>query len=97
MRFDTPKPLSAALQDFLDKFPQKKRLKQGMVLAVWESVVGEKIAEQVKEVHFENSKLIVTVSNQVWRHEIHSNRFRIAKKINERIKAQVVGDIIVRS
>lgn len=97
MRFDIPKPLGEALQDFLDNFPQKKRLKQGMVLAVWESVVGEKISEQVKEIKFEGSNLVIVVKNQVWRHEIHSNRFRIAKKINERVKAQVVGDIIVRS
>ncbi|HAW79489.1 MAG TPA: DUF721 domain-containing protein, partial [Balneola sp.] len=35
--------------------------------------------------------------NQVWRHEIHANRFNIAKRLNAKVKAQVVGDIIVRS
>jgi len=68
-----------------------------MVLSVWKDVVGNRISSQVSDIHFENGKLIVTVSNQVWRHEIHANRFSIAKRLNTRVKAQVVGDIIVRS
>jgi len=97
MRFDIPKPISESLQNYLDKFPHKKKLRQGMVLSVWKDVVGNRISSQVSDIHFENGKLIVTVSNQVWRHEIHANRFSIAKRLNTRVKAQVVGDIIVRS
>lgn len=97
MRFDKPKPLSDALQDFLDRFPQKKKLKQGMILAIWQEVVGERIASQTEELHFEGNKLVCKVKNQVWRHEIHANRFSIAKRLNAKVKGQVVGDIIVRS
>jgi predicted nucleic acid-binding Zn ribbon protein len=97
MRFDTPKSIGESLRSYLDKFPQKKKLRQGMVLSVWKDVVGERIASQVSDIHFENGKLIITVSNQVWRHEIHANRFSIAKRLNTRVKSQVVGDIIVRS
>jgi len=97
MRFDTPKPISDALQKYLDKFPHKKKLRQGMVLSVWKEVVGERIASQVTDIHFESGKLIIKVSNQVWRHEIHANRFNIAKRLNTKVKSQIVGDIIVRS
>lgn len=97
MRFDTPKPISESLQNFLDKFPQKKKLRQGMVLSVWKDVVGNRIASQVTDIHFESGKLVIKVSNQVWRHEIHANRFSIAKRLNEKVKSQIVGDIIVRS
>ena len=97
MRFDKPKPIGNVLQDFLDKFPQKKKLRQGMVLAVWGEVVGERIASQTDDLHFEGDKLACKVKNQVWRHEIHANRFSIAKRLNTRVKAQVVADIIVRS
>lgn len=96
MRFDKPKPLSSALQDFLDKFPQKKKLKQGMILSAWESVVGERIASQTEDLHFEGEKLVCKVKNPAWRHEIHANRFSIAKRLNAKVKGQVVGDIIVR-
>ena len=97
MRFDVPKPISDSLQKYLDKFPHKKKLRQGMVLAVWNEVVGERISSQVKDVHFEGDRLVVKVTNQVWRHEIHANRFGIAKRLNTRVKSQVVGEIIVRS
>ncbi len=97
MRFDKPKPLGSVLQDFLDRFPQKKKLKQGMVLSSWQSVVGDRIASQTRDIHFEGDKLVIRVSNQVWRHEIHANRFNIAKRLNAKVKGQVVGDIIVRS
>ena len=53
MNFDKPKKLSDSLQDYLERFPQKKKLKQGMILAAWQEVVGERIASQTKEVHFE--------------------------------------------
>jgi predicted nucleic acid-binding Zn ribbon protein len=97
MRFSKPKTLGNALQDFLDKHPQKKKMRQGMVLAVWPEIVGERIATQTQDLHFEGDKLACKVSNQVWRHEIHANRFSIAKRINARVKGQVVADIIVRS
>lgn len=97
MRFDTPKPIGEALQDFIDRFPQKNRLKQGMILSVWEEVVGERIAEQATDLHFEGSKLVMTVKNQIWRHEIHINRFSIAKRLNVKVNGQVISDIVVRS
>ncbi|MBO6537026.1 MAG: DUF721 domain-containing protein [Balneolaceae bacterium] len=97
MRFDKPKKLGSELQNFLDRFPNKKKLKQGMVLSIWAEVVGERIAKHTEDLHFEGDKLACKVSNQVWRHEIHANRFNIAKRLNERMQGQVVADIIVRS
>lgn len=97
MRFDKPKKLGLELQKFIDRFPNKKKLRQGMALSIWEEVVGERIAEHTEEVHFEGNKLACKVKNQVWRHEIHTNRFNIANRINQRLKNQVVSDIIVRS
>ena len=96
MNFDTPKPLSEALQAYLDRFPQKKKLKQGMVLAVWEEIVGSRIAGQTEDLHFEGDKLVCKVKNAVWRHEIHASRFNIAKRLNAKVGGQVVGDIIIR-
>ncbi len=96
MRFDKPKSIGSALQDFLEKFPQKKKLRQGIILSAWEAVVGERIASQTEDLHFEGDKLVCRVKNPVWRHEIHANRFSIAKRLNAKVKGQAVGDIIVR-
>ncbi len=97
MRLDKPKAIGTALQDFLDKFPQKKKLRQGMVLSIWEEVVGDRIALHTEDLHFEGDKLVCKVKNPAWRHEIHANRFSIAKKLNAKVKGQVISDIIVRA
>lgn len=97
MRFDTPKSLSSVLEEFLEKFPQKKKLKQGMILSAFEEVVGKRMASEVEDLHFEGNKLVMKVKHPSWRHEIHGNRFSIAKKLNAKVKGDVIGDIIVRS
>src|SRR5690554_941529 len=97
MRLDTPKSIATVLDDYLDNFPQKRKLRQGMVLAVFEKIVGKRMAEEVDDLHFEHNKLVMKVNNASWRHEIHANRFTIAKKLNTEIKGKVVEEIIVRS
>jgi hypothetical protein len=37
------------------------------------------------------------VKHPAWRQEIHGNRFSIAKKLNSKVKGDVISDIIVRS
>lgn len=77
--------------------PHQTELKRGMVLHLWPSVVGERMNEVIKDVRFEGNKLIVKVENEAWRHEIHMNRFSIAKKLNDRVDSKVVKEIIVRA
>lgn len=97
MRFDTPKSLSSVLEEFIEKFPQKRKLKQGMILSAFEEVVGPRMSSEVEDLHFEGTKLAMKVKHPGWRHEIHANRFSIAKRLNAKVKGDVVSDIIVRS
>lgn len=92
-----PKPLNELLKEFMDKIPQKTEMKKGLVLHYWPEVVGENIDAVTKKVRFEGNKLIVTVKNEAWRYEIHSNRYSIAKKLNDRVDSKVVKDIVVRT
>ena len=93
MRLDKPTSLSEALKKFLDRYPHQKKLRQGMVLAG--EVVGPKIAEQTHDVYFQGSILTCVVSNAVWRHEIHANRFHIAKRLNDAVDHTVVRELKV--
>lgn len=97
MRFDDPEKLGSVLEAFLEKFPQKRKLKQGMILSAWEEVVGSRIAAEAKDLHFEGNKLVMTVKNPSWRHEIHANRFSITSKLNAKVKGKVIKEIVVRS
>lgn len=92
-----PKPLSSILKDYLKDFPYKKRLKKGMILSQWSEIVGDAIARQSENLHFEGDKLIVKVRNPVWRQELHMQRFAIANKLNKSVNDDIIKEIIVRS
>ncbi len=92
-----PRLLKDALKDFLEDYPHSKRLKRGMILSLWEQTVGERIAEQTENIHFEYGNLIIHVKNPAWRQEIHMKRFSIAKKLNDKVDEQIVKEIVVRS
>ena len=96
-RSNKPKPLKDALKDFLDNYPHRKRPKRGMILSLWEQTVGERIAEQTKNIHFERGNLIIHVKNPAWRQEIHMKRFSIAKRLNEKVEEEIIKEIVVRS
>lgn len=96
-RSNKPKPLKDALKDFLDHYPHRKRLKRGMILSLWNQTVGERIAEQTENIHFEHGNLIVHVKNPAWRQEIHMKRFSIAKKLNDKVDEKIIREIVVRS
>lgn len=96
-RSNTPKPLKDALNNFLDDFPYRKRLKRGMVLSLWDETVGERIAEQTTNVHFEYGNLVIHVKNPAWRQEIHMKRFSIAKRLNDKVDDKIIKEIVVRS
>ena len=68
-----------------------------MVLSLWEQSVGERIAEQTENVHFERGNLIVHVKNPAWRQEIHMKRYSIAKRLNEKVGEDIINEIVVRS
>lgn len=96
-RSNKPKPLKDALNDFLDGYPHRKRLKRGMILSLWNETVGERIAEQTENIHFEHGNLVVHVNNPAWRQEIHMKRFSIAKKLNDKVDEKIIKEIVVRS
>ncbi len=95
MRLDKPPSISEVLKEFLYRYPHQKKLRQGMVLANWAEVVGPKIAEQAHNVYFQGSVLTCVVTNAVWRHEIHANRFQIVKRLNDAVDHKVVKELKV--
>lgn len=92
-----PKPMDELLKEFMDNLPDKAEMKRGMALHFWPEVVGEQIEAVTKNLTFKGRKLMVTVENEVWRHEIHVNRYAIARKLNDKVGSDVVNEIVVRT
>lgn len=68
-----------------------------MILSIWEQTVGERIADETENIHFEHGNLVVHVKNPAWRQEIHMKRFSIAKKLNDKVEEKIIKEIVVRS
>jgi predicted nucleic acid-binding Zn ribbon protein len=96
-RTNPPKPLKELVKSFLDDVPYRKRLKRGMILSLWDEIVGEAIAEQTQNLRFEHGRLVLNVKNPAWRQEIHMKRFSIAKKLNDEVGEKIIKEIVVRS
>lgn len=92
-----PQPLSNLIEDFIEDFPYRRRLKRGMILSLWPRIVGENIAGRTEKLYFKGNKLMVHVSDPAWRHEIHMQRFHIAKKLNKRVKEDIIDEIVIRT
>ena len=93
----SPKPMNELLKEFMKRIPQRTEIKRGMILHLWPAVVGDQINSVTTNIRFEGSKLIVKVESEAWRHELHANRFSIAKKLNSRVDSKVISEIIVRT
>jgi predicted nucleic acid-binding Zn ribbon protein len=91
-----PEPMGKLLKSFMKNIPQKTELQRGMVLHFWPEVVGDQIESVTQKLRFEGNTLMVHVNSDVWRHEIHANRFSIAKRLNEKVGSKVVKEIVVR-
>lgn len=92
-----PQALGALLKDFLKQYPHRDALRRGMVLNVWPVVVGEQIARQAQDLRFEGDRLVVRVEHSAWRNELHMNRATIIRKLNQKVGASVVKDLVVRA
>lgn len=89
--------MNELLREFLKRFPQRDQMQRGMVMHLWPSVVGSRINNATRSLKFSGDTLVVTVSSEAWRYELHANRYSIAKKLNNRVKAEVVKKIIIRT
>lgn len=92
-----PRPLNELIEDFIEDFPYRRRLKRGMILSLWPEIVGQEISSRTEKLYFKGSKLMVHISDPAWRHEIHMQRFHIAKKLNKRVKEDIVSEIVIRA
>lgn len=92
---NTPKPISELLQDFVESYPARKKLKRGMILSVFENVVGARIYAEVDSVWFKGDVLYIRVSSQAWRHELHFQRESIRYRLNRRVKEEIIQKVVI--
>ena len=70
--------------------------KQYKTLQIWDSVVGESIAEATAIERFTNGQLFIKVKNPSWRMELNYRKKDILAKLNDALKCPMVNEIIFK-
>lgn len=84
------------LEDALYKFRTDSDLELTSVFTIWNSVVGEAVANNSKPAEFKGKILVVHVSSSVWMHELQYYKQDMIKKINKILGKDLICDIKFR-
>lgn len=75
----------------------EKRLKERKCLALWEEVVGEKVAKVSQAVDIKKGVIYVKAKDPLWAQHIFNLKGLIIRKMNERMGEEIVKDIKIRA
>ncbi len=86
------------MSEYVTKYTDQKSVMRGIVLHRWRDVVGPMIADQCKSIRFDaKNRLILSVPQAAWRHEINMQRTHICDLLNKEAGGDIVAEIIVRA
>ena len=88
--------LGSALHDAFDQYGLKSKIREREIFLHWEEIVGSAIAKQSEPVRVKSGRLLIRVSNAVWRQELLQMRTELIRKINHHLGVDIVKEIIFR-
>lgn len=96
MKNENAQMLGTVLADILRQHGLDKKLRAHAIPEHWASIVGQNAAKVTNVKKLEHGTLIVEVGAPVWRAELMMRREEIRKKINEKLGAELVRDIVLK-
>lgn len=89
-----------SLQDAINQFLQKSRLKTGIqalrIEDVWEEVMGKTVAKYTDKIQIINSTLFITTSIGPLKHELLYQKEKIIQRVNEALGEKLVKEVIIK-
>ena len=89
-----------SLQDAIQQFLQKSRLKSGIqalrIEEIWEQVMGKTIAKYTDKIQIINHTLYITSSVAPLKNELLYQKEKIIERINEALGEKVVKEVVVK-
>jgi predicted nucleic acid-binding Zn ribbon protein len=96
-RMKRPAPVADLMTAIFRGKPAEKRLEEGKIWLVWDTVVGEQIAAKARPVCFRDGVLTVAVANSPWMQQLTFLKKGILEKLNERLGRELVRDIYLKA
>ena len=89
-----------SLQDAIQQFLQKSRLKSGIqalrIEDVWEELMGKTIAKYTDKIQIINHTLYISSSVAPLKNELLYQKEKIIERINEALGEKVVSDVVIK-
>lgn len=92
-----PRSLSGVVQESLTGLGLAERLREAEIWRVWSDVVGSTIAGRAQPLRIINGTLTVAVSSAPWMQELRFMTGMMKEKLNSRLGADVVREIILKA
>ena len=89
-----------SLQDAIQQFLQKSRLKSGIqalrIEDIWENVMGKTIAKYTDKIQIINHTLYITSSVAPLKNELLYQKEKIIERVNEALGEKLVKEVVVK-
>jgi hypothetical protein len=89
-----------SLQDAIQQFLQKSRLKSGIqavrIEEIWEQIMGKTVAKYTDKIQIINHTLYITSSVAPLKNELLYQKEKIIERINEAMGEKVVREVVVK-
>lgn len=85
--------IQTAIQNFLKKSGLNSGVEQQRALKLWGEIVGDSISKNTEPVSVKNGTLVIKTTNPVWKQELQIQKTEIIKKLNYRLKKNIIKEI----
>lgn len=89
-----------SLQDAIQQFLQKSRLKSGIqalrIEEIWEKIMGKTVAKYTDKIQIINNTLYITSSVAPLKNELLYQKENIITRINEALGEKLIKEVIIK-
>lgn len=89
-----------SLQDAINQFLQKSRLKSGIqalrIEDVWEEVMGKTVAKYTDKIQIINATLFITTTVAPLKNELLYQKEKIIERVNEALGEKTIREVVIR-
>ncbi len=88
--------IAEAISDYIREMNIGGKLNETAVINSWEEIVGKAISSRTSNIYIKDKILYVHLNSSVVRNELLMLRSALKEKINQKIGAEVIKDIVLR-
>lgn len=93
---DRPRPLGEILKEVIDQLGVQDEIDESRVVETWASIAGTDINSVTESAWMKKSTLYVKITSAARRQELHMNRRKWQKRLNEALEEDLVNEIVFR-